>query len=134
MNRRSKMKKLIAAFVLAATSMTAMADPHWGGHHGYGHGYGYGGGYYGPQVIHQNNSYYRGSNAVDLLGPMVIGGIVGWSINEASRPRYYPNPVVIPQQPPVIYQQAPSVNYQRCTAWIESVDQYGVTTRTRTCY
>lgn len=120
------MKKLIAALVLAATSMTAMADPHWGGHHGYGGGYG--GGYYGPRVIHQNNNYYRGSNAIDLLGPMVIGGIVGWSINEASRqPQIY-------QQPTVIYQQPPQVNYQRCTAWVETVDQYGVTTRTRTCY
>ena len=125
------MKKLIAVLALATTSMTAFADPHWGGHH---HG-GYYGGYYGPQVIHQNHSYYRGSNAGDILLPMVIGGVVGWSINEASRqPQIYQQPQVIYQQPPVIYQQAPTVNYQKCTPWVESVDQYGVTTRTRTCY
>ena len=71
--------------------------------HGWEHG-GYRGGYHG--------GYYRG---YDPIVPMVIGGIAGYAIAEAHR------------QPPVVYQTP------YCTPWTETMDQYGVVTRTRTC-
>ena len=111
------MKKLLAVLSLSLTATSAFADGHWGGYHG-GHG-GYGGGYY----------HSHGYN--DFVGPAILGGIVGYAI---AQPRYVsPPPTVIYQQPPVIYQQ-PQTQYQNCTAWTETVDQYGNVTRTRTCY
>ena len=121
------MKKLIVALTLAATSTVALADPHWGGHHD-----GYYGGYHGGYRSYNNHYYHGGGYGYgDILVPMVIGGAIGYAINEANR-----QPQVIYQQPPVVYQSTPTptVTYQKCTPWVESVDQYGVTTRTRTCY
>jgi len=92
------MKKIITGILLVTTSLGALADGRYG--HDGRHYDGYQGGYYGPRIIHQNQNYYHGSNAGDILFPMVIGGIVGWSINEASK-----QPQVIVQQPQVIYQQ-----------------------------
>jgi hypothetical protein len=60
---------------------------------------------------------------------MVSGGVIGYAINESHR-----QPTIYQQAPTVIYQQPTPTVYQNCTAWIETVDQYGVTTRTRTCY
>ncbi len=123
MNRRSKMKKLIAALALVGTATTAFADGHFGGYHG---GYG---GYRGGYGHYEN--HYHGGGYGNFVGPALIGGVIGYAL---AQPRYYePAPSVIYQQPPVVYQAPPTI-YQRCTAWIESVDQYGVTTRTRTCY
>jgi hypothetical protein len=111
------MKKLIAVLALTAVSTTVFA-------HGYeGRGFNGHGGYYGGHGY--NHSHY------DFVGPAILGGIVGYAI---AQPRYVqPAPTVIYQQPPVIYQQPQSV-YQNCTAWVETVDQYGNVTRTRTCY
>ena len=114
------MKKLLAGLALIALSTSAFADGHWGGYGGYG---GYRGGY-----NHYENHYHGGGWG--FAGPALIGGIIGYSM---AQPRYYPEPQVIYQQPQVIYQQPQSV-YQNCTAWIESIDQYGQVTRTRTCY
>jgi hypothetical protein len=111
------MKKLIAILALSLTATSAFADGHWGGHGGYYGGHHGGGGYY-------NHSHY------DFVGPAILGGIVGYAI---AQPRYVqPAPTVIYQQPQVIYQQP---QYQQnCTAWVETIDQYGNVTRTRTCY
>jgi hypothetical protein len=122
MNRRSKMKKLIAALLLTTASTAALAG---------GHGGGYGGGYRGGYNHYENHYHGGGFGGGGWVAPALIGGIIGYGM---AQPRYYPEPTVIYQQPPVVYQQSPSVNYQRCTSWIETVDQYGVTTRTRTCY
>ena len=111
------MKKLIAVLTLGFASITASADPLHGYHgpHGgypyqaYGHHGYYGGGH----------SYHNGG--IDFVAPMIIGGVVGYAISEAHR------------QPAIVYQQAPTV-YQTCTAWVETIDQYGNITRTRTCY
>jgi len=107
-NRRSTMKKLIAVLALATASTSAFE----GYHGGYG---GYYGGYHG--------GYYHGGG-VNWVAPALIGGVIGY---ELAQPRY------VQPAPTVIYQQAPTV-YQNCTAWVESVDQYGNVTRTRTCY
>lgn len=116
------MKKLIAALLLASTSTVAFADGFHGGH--YPHG-GYNHGYHGPIY---RSGYHSGYG--DILVPMAIGGVIGYAINEANR-----QPTVVYQQAPtVIYQQQPTVTYQKCTAWVETMDQYGVITKTRTCY
>jgi hypothetical protein len=129
------MKKILAVLGLVAISTSALADPlqyyrgphggdpfHGGYHGGYGgHRGGYGG-YYGGGHHH--------NGGIDILAPLVIGGVIGYAINESNR-----QPTIYQQSPQVIYQQSPSRTvYQNCTAWIETVDQYGVTTRTRTCY
>ena len=107
------MKKILVVLGLVA-STSALADPlqHYHGPHG---GYPYGG-YHGG--YHHYDYHY---NSYDPLVPLLIGGTIGYMINEANR------------QPQIIYQQAPTV-YQRCTAWVETIDQYGNITRTRTCY
>jgi opacity protein-like surface antigen len=124
------MKKILAVLGLVAISTSALADPlqYYHGPHGGDpfHG-GYHGGYYGGYrgYNHYENHYH--SSGIDILAPMVIGGVIGYAINESNRqPAIY-------QQPTVIYQQ-PSTVYQKCTAWVESIDQYGNVTRTRTCY
>jgi hypothetical protein len=108
------MKKLLVGLTLAMTAMTASAHGGWGGHGGYG---GYHGGYYGGYHGYNNN----------WVAPALIGGIIGY---ELSQPRYV-QPTYIQPAPPVIYQQMPG---QSCTAWVESIDQYGNVTRTRSCY
>lgn len=125
------MKKIIATLLLATATTSAFADEalrnYYGGHHGgyYGHPHGgYYGGYRGYN--HYENHYHN--SGVDILAPLVIGGVIGYAINESNR-----QPTIYQQAPQVIYQQAPTV-YQKCTAWVETIDQYGVTTRTRTCY
>jgi len=116
------MKKLLVAVLLAGTSTVALADGHGGYHGGYG-------GYHGGYGHYEN--HYHGGGWGGFVGPALIGGVIGY---ELGQPRYVqPAPTVIYQpQPQVIYQ--PQVAPQTCTAWIESVDQYGVVTKTRTCY
>lgn len=46
----------------------------------------------------QAHGYYRNG----WVGPALIGGVLGY---ELARPRYYEQPVVIVQQPPVYVQQ-----------------------------
>ena len=104
------MKKLLVAILLAGTSTVALADGHGGYHGGYG---GYHGGY----------NHYHGGGWGGFVGPALIGGVIGY---ELGQPRY------VQPAPTVIYQ--PQVAPQTCTAWIESVDQYGAVTKTRTCY
>ena len=98
------MKKILAGLALVALSTTAFAHDH-GGFRG-----GYRGGYHGG---------YGGG----WVAPALIGGVIGY---ELARPYY--------QQPPVVYTQPAPTVYQNCTAWVETVDQYGNVTRTRTCY
>jgi len=118
------MKKLIVALTLAATSTAALADGHWGGHGG-----GYGGGYRGGYNHYENHYHGGGFGGGGWVGPALIGGIIGYGM---AQPRYYPEPVIIQQQPQVIYQQP---QYQQnCTSWTETIDAYGNVTRTRTCY
>jgi hypothetical protein len=125
--RRLIMSKLLAALLLITTSTAAFADGHFGGHGG-----GYGGGYHGGYGHYEN--HYHGGGYGNFVGPALIGGVIGYAL---AQPRYYePTPQVIYQQPPVVvtpgYSQLP--RYQNCTAWTETIDQYGNTTKTRTCY
>jgi hypothetical protein len=108
------MKKLALALTLLLTAGVASAHDHGGFRGGYHGGYygGYHGGYHG--------GYYGGGGWV---APALIGGVIGY---ELARPYY--------QQPPVVYTQPAPTVYQNCTAWVETVDQYGNVTRTRTCY
>ena len=119
MNRRSKMKKLIATLVLATASTGALAHNGWG-HGGYNNG-GYHGGY-------GHGGYYN--NSYNYVMPLLIGGVIGYQLGQ---PRYGTPVTTIYQQPQVIYQQPQSV-YQNCTAWVETIDQYGNIIKTRTCY
>jgi len=120
------MKKIMTAILLVAISNTVLADGRFE-HHG-----GHGGGYHGPRAIHQDHYYHNGYGTSDVLVPMVIGGIVGYVIRDRTQPNTQP-PLVIQQQPQIIYQQ-PQTIYQSCTAWVETLDQYGNVVRTRTCY
>ena len=52
----------------------------------------------------QAHGYYRNG----WVGPAILGGVIGY---EMARPRYYEQPVVVVQQPPVYVQQAPAVPY-----------------------
>ena len=36
-----------------------------------------------------------------LWGPLLLGGIGGWAIGAASRPRPYPMPYPVPYRPPM---------------------------------
>ena len=104
------MKKLAFALTLLLTATVASA-------HGWEHG-GYRGGY-----GHYENHYHGGG--MNWVAPAIIGGVVGYAIAQ-------PRTVYVQPQPPVVYSQ-PQVIYQNCTAWIETQDQYGTITRTRTC-
>jgi hypothetical protein len=116
------MKKLLLSALIGLTALagTAHADPH--------NRYGYAGGYYGypgGYNHHRGTGYgYNGyhSHGDDWIAPAIIGGVIGYAINQASQPR-----VVYTQQPQVVYQTP------YCTPWTETVDQYGTVTRTRTC-
>ena len=111
------MKKILTILALVGVSSSAFAHgwEHGGYHGGYG-GYPHGG-YYGG---YRHYDYHY--NTYDPLVPLIIGGTIGYMINEANR------------QPQVIYQQPSTTVYQKCTAWVETIDQYGNVTRTRTCY
>ena len=98
-----------ACIILASLTLSTYCLAH-GGHGGY-HGGGYHHGYYG-------GGYYAGNNWV---APAIIGGVIGY---ELSRPRYVePQPVIIQQQPQVIYTpqpiiQQPPIGYH----WQEMID------------
>ena len=80
------MKKQIVALTLAIASVTSFAQH---GHH------------HRPQIHHHHHG--GGGNWV---APLVIGGIIGYAINNSQQPQ--------PQQPPVIvYQQPPAPVYVR---------------------
>ena len=101
------MKKLLLSALIGLTALTgtAHADPH--------NRYGYAGGYYGYPGGHVHNNYgnrgygYRHSNSDDWIAPAIIGGVIGYAINQASQPRT----VYVQQQPRVIYQNIPPAGY-----------------------
>jgi hypothetical protein len=103
------MKKIIVAGLVALAGFTALnAEAHdW-----------HRGGYY-------RGGYYRGGcwNCGSWVAPALIGGVIGY---ELGQPRYG-SPVTT-----TVYPSTPI--YQNCTAWIETIDQYGHIVRTRTCY
>ena len=133
------MKKLIAVLLLAGSSTAMAYDSYMGEIIG-----GVAGGIIGNQI--GGGSGRTAATAIGAGIGAVVGGRVEDSMNYNrygykrnygynnygynnygyNTYRYYPEPVVIPQQPQVIY--------QKCTPWVESVDAYGVITRTRTCY
>jgi hypothetical protein len=102
------MKKLALALALLTT--TTVASAHGWEHGGYRGGYGYHGGY--------GHGYYHGG--YNWVAPAIIGGVIGYELSQ-------PRTVYVQPQPQVIYQTP------YCTPWTETVDQYGVVTRTRTC-
>jgi len=106
------MKKLIATLVLATASTGALA------HNGWGHGGYYNGGYHGG---YGHGGYYN--NNYNYVMPLLIGGVIGY---ELGQPRYG-SPVTTN-----VYPSTPI--YQNCTAWVETIDQFGHIVRTRTCY
>jgi hypothetical protein len=99
------MKKLALALSLLVASTVASA-------HGWERG-GYRGGY-----GHYENHYHGGYN--NWVAPALIGGIIGYELSQ-------PRTVYVQPQPQVVYQTP------YCTPWTETMDQYGVVTRTRTC-
>ena len=62
---------------------------------------------------------YRGGYG-HWVAPALIGGIIGYELSQ-------PRTVYVQPQPQVVYQTP------YCTPWTETMDQYGVVTRTRTC-
>ena len=115
------MKKLIAVLLLVGSSTAMAYDNYMGQIIG-----GVAGGILGNQV-----GGGTGKVVTTAIGASV-GAIVGGRVQEnMNNNRYgyssYEN------HPRIIYQQ-PQVQYQSCTAWTETADQYGNITRTRTCY
>jgi hypothetical protein len=102
------MKKIALALALLTTASVASA-------HGWerGPGYGYRGGY-----NHYENHYHGGG--YNWAAPAIIGGVIGYELAQ-------PRTVYVQPQPQVVYQTP------YCTPWTETMDQYGVVTRTRTC-
>ena len=99
------MSKLLAILLLTV-SLTANADPL----RGYVE---YHGGYHGPVYVQQ----YHNSTG-DVLIPMVIGGVVGYAISNASQPKQ-----VVVQQPQVVQQQSTPL-YRKDTIYDQSCSCY----------
>ena len=74
------MKKLLLALTLLATSTVALAD-------GYGH--------------HNHGGYQRTGG--DWIAPAIIGGVIGYAISQPRTVYVQPAPVVVYQQPQVVY-------------------------------
>ena len=104
------MKKILLALAVLTLAGTASAN----GYHGY-HGY---------------HGHRHGGHGSWGWGPVVGGAILGAVVYDI-----YNRPVVVQQQQPVIVQNPPIVYQpqQNCTAWIETQNQDGTITRTRTC-
>ena len=131
MNRRSKMKKLIAVLLLVGSSTAMAYDNYMGQIIG-----GVAGGILGNQVGGGTGKVV--TTAIGASVGAIVGGRVQENMNnnrygyssyenyDYERSRRY-------NHPRIIYQQ-PQTQYQTCSAWTETVDQYGVTTRSRTCY
>jgi len=93
------MKKLLITSLLTLSSSVFAHGPHSHFH----------GPYYGP-----NN----------WVAPLIIGGVVGYTINR-------PPPPVVVYNPPVT--NLPTVQQQTCSPWTEIQNNDGTITRTRTC-
>ena len=117
MLKRMMMGLLVMASLTIASVGTASANHgHYGaGHHGGVH---HGGGYHGG---YGHGGYYN--NNYNYVMPLLIGGVIGY---ELGQPRY--GSAVTTN----VYPSTPV--YQNCTAWVETIDQYGNHSRTRTCY
>ena len=129
------MKKLIAALLLVGSSTAMAYDSYMGEIIG-----GVAGGIIGNQV--GGGSGKTAATAIGAGIGAIVGGRVQDSMNynrygyssyenydyERSTNQYRPY-----RHPRIIYQQ-PQTQYQSCTAWVETMDQYGTITRTRTCY
>ena len=127
------MKKLIAALLMLSSTVAVANDSYMGEILG-----AVAGGVIGNQV-----GGGSGKIVTTAIGAS-IGGIVGGRIednmnyNRYGYDRYNRNDVIY-RQPQVYYavpayRQQPRITYQNCSAWIETMDQYGNTTKTRTCY
>lgn len=92
------MKKLLVIGLLALSSSAFAHGPH-----GYHHGY------------HGHNNW---------VAPLIIGGVVGYTINRPPQPTVVYNPPIT---------TIPTVQSQTCTPWIEVQNSDGTITRTRTC-
>lgn len=105
------MKKILTVAVLALASISASAQHHGGNHnrhHGGHHNYG---------GHHNRNVNW---------GPVIGGAILGAVVYDI-----YNRPVIVQQQPPVVYtEQMPA---KRCGAWTETYNVNGTVTRSRTC-
>ena len=140
MNRRSKMKKLIAVLLMVGSTVAIADDNYMGNIIG-----GVAGGLLGNQIGSKGSTTKYISTGIGASVGAIVGGRVQDNMNsnrygyssyenydyENSR-RYYNHPRTIYQQPQVIYQS--QTVYQNCTAWVETMDHYGNITRTRTCY
>ena len=94
------MKKLIIAVLMATVAATAMADGGRGRYYG-------GGGYHGE---HHGGGY----GPWGWAAPLIIGGAVGYWMNQ-------PREVYVAPPPPVYIERAPATN---CVRYITQ-DQYG---------
>jgi len=99
------MKKFLLLITLSLLSLTASAQyMHWHSR-------------YGP--------YHSGSNNA-WIAPVIIGGMIGYSINRAQQP----NTVIIQQSQPSVTVE----NNMECSAWREQLQTDGTIKRERICY
>lgn len=130
MNRRSKMKKLIAALLMVGSTVAVANDNYMGELIG-----GVAGGVIGNQIGGGSGKIV--TTAIGASIGAIVGGRVQDNMNnrysyssyenyDYERSRQYRHPRIIYQQPQIIYQS--------CTVWVETIDHYGNITRTRTCY
>lgn len=127
------MKKLIAALLMTVCSTAMAYDSYMGEILG-----GVAGGIIGNQI--GGGSGRVVTTAIGAGLGAIVGGRVEDNMNYNRygydsydpyyrQPRISYNQLLYPG-----YRQLPRTQYQSCTAWVETVDQYGFTTRTRTCY
>jgi hypothetical protein len=100
------MKKFLLLITLSLLSLTASAQyMHWHSRYGPYQTYGSGGGW---------------------VAPVIIGGVIGYSINRAQQP----NTIIIQQPQPSVTVE----NNMECSAWKEQVQLDGTIKRERICY
>jgi hypothetical protein len=92
------MRKILTTIVLAASALTAQADPY--------HHHGYRGGYYG------------GNNWV---APLIIGGVAGYALSRPQPVVVQQPPVIVQQTPMPVYGQ-PVYQYQ--SIWFDDCSCY----------
>jgi hypothetical protein len=91
------MRKILTTIVLAASALTAQANPH----HPHGH----------------RGGWHSGGNWV---APLVIGGIAGYALSR-------PQPVVVQQPPVILQQPVPAYGqpvYQYQSVWFDDCSCY----------
>jgi|LakMenE18May11ns_1017448.scaffolds.fasta_scaffold9698254_2 hypothetical protein len=80
------------------------------------------------QYMHWQSRYtpYYSGGGSGWIAPVIIGGVIGYSINRAQQP----NTIIIQQSQPSVTVE----NNMECSAWRETQQPDGTIKRERICY